>query len=76
MKKAKSINEIDAQFDRMTAELNAIIENPWAVICCQIRDKYIKNIRKYHRRKFGEVWKNEDITAMYNYKVPPRIYAK
>lgn len=74
--KTKSINEIDAQFIRMIDGLNAVCDNAHAVTAAKIRDRYVSNIRKYHRRKFGEVWRNEDITAKYNYKVSARIYAK
>lgn len=74
--KTKSINEIDAQFIRIIDGLRAICDNSHAVKAAEIRDRYIRNIRKYHRRKFGEVWRNKDIAAMYNYKVTARIYAK
>lgn len=74
--KAKSINEIDAQFIRMIDGFSAICDNAHAVKAAAIRDRYINNIRKYHRRKFGEVWRNKDIAAMYDYKVNVRIYAK
>lgn len=74
--KAKSINEIDAQLIRIIDGLNAISDNAHAVKAAEIRERYVKNIRKYHRRKFGEVWRNEDITAMYDYKVSARFYAK